>query len=65
MHPQTEADVLRSLGHLHGKVDLLLEERAANSARIAMLEKWMWSMTGGFGLCMTFLLPKIKTLIGF
>lgn len=64
MDPYTEGTVLRSLGELHGKVDLLLTEREANSNRIAMLEKWMWTITGGCGLCVTFLLPKFKLLLG-
>ena len=65
MDPMTEASVLRSLGELHAKVDILLSEKTKVHDRITFVEKWMWSITGGMGLCMMFFVPKLKALIGF
>lgn len=64
MDSLTEADVLRSLGALHAKVDILLEERHTNASRIAYIEKWLWTVTGAFVLVSTFFLPNLKALVG-
>ena len=65
MDPITEASVMRSLGELHAKVDMLLAEKYNDHQRIATLEKWMWGLGGGLALCMTVFFSKLKALMGF
>lgn len=64
MDQQTEAKVLLSLGELHSKVDLLLQSKTDHGSRIANIEKWMWTVTGAFGLFCTFFVYKTRTLLG-
>ena len=64
MDPQTEADVLRSLGALHAKVDILLAANAGHDARITTVERRQWFISGGMSLCAALLTTKLKALFG-
>lgn len=40
MNTTTESEVLRALGRLEGKVDILLDQRKDHDVRLGKLERW-------------------------
>jgi hypothetical protein len=59
-----DADVMRSLGRMEGKVDMLIERFDKLDDRAMHIERKQWYHTGGLAVAGAILLPKLKTLVG-
>lgn len=59
-----ENEVVRSLGRLEGKVDMLIDMHKADALRLTSAEKKIWYHTGALGLAVLFIVPKMRAVMG-
>lgn len=60
MNTMDHNEIMRSLGRLEGKVDLILERADDDGARISTLEKKVWGFPA-IGALFAMVLPRVFT----
>jgi hypothetical protein len=59
-----ESDIIRSIGRVEAKVDMMIDRFDKLDDRAHSIEKKQWYHTGALAVAAAFLLPKIRAFAG-